>query len=171
MTDFTWKKVEDELPTDCGTSDEPRLLISGTDARVPDYRWFDLGSVEDVSNPHLGVTHWAHVPPVDDMDFVYSEEDGDLDPADLEKEDEPEEPKVQHIRKGNSVIAGQLRDIADSIERGHTRGLYLVHVDRHQRPDLIVMTERYGVDALIGVTELELFKLKFSIVLPDDTDG
>lgn len=80
------------------------------------------------------------------------------------------EPKVRHIRKQNNVIADQLRAMADSIEKGRTRGLFLVHIDEHRRPDLIVMVEKYSIAELLGMTELELLKLKIDIIMPKDPE-
>jgi len=91
--------------------------------------------------------------------------------TDEEEETKQEKPdNVRPIRMENRVVAKQLRDIADNIELGRTRGLFVVRVDEHHRPDMIALTEKYSVAELIGVIELELLKTKYSIVSADEAE-
>jgi hypothetical protein len=78
-------------------------------------------------------------------------------------------PNIKSIHSANRTVVAQLRRIADNMERGRVRGVFLVHVDEHDRAELVAMTERYSMAALLGVTELELFRMKYSIINPEKT--
>jgi hypothetical protein len=98
---------------------------------------------------------------------AYPEEDCmDFDAMAEEEEEDEEEPPppVQNIRKDINVVATQLRDLADSIDAGRTRGIFVVHIDHHRRRDLIAYAERYSIVELMGDIELELLKLKLSTI-------
>ena len=81
-------------------------------------------------------------------------------------DDTPDEEQapVQNIRKDINVVAQQLRGLADSIDAGRTKGIFVVHIDHHRRRDLIVYSERYSIVELMGDAELELLNLKMNLL-------
>jgi hypothetical protein len=102
---------------------------------------------------------------------AYPDEDCmDFDAVAEEEEEEDPPPPVQHIRKDLNVVAEQLRGLADSIDSGRTKGIFVVHIDHHRRRDLIVYSERYSIVELMGDTELELLNLKMNLLAQKD-DG